>query len=167
MNNSMRWRCTSIRSSPHPIRTCLTTGGARPGDIQCPGMHCLPPCTRTINSHPYKVFPRRRRTRRDYDILPVLVGTDPASASTTRRGTGFTIRSLRLNASGAGGRWSTTVLSRRWRIGFDAARLSEDSVPTGSKGFGLNRRAVKGHEFGLHVTGIEFHLIPLCAGHRI
>jgi len=36
---------------------------------------------------------------------------------------------------------------------FDAARLNEDYVPTGFKGFGRKRRAVKGHEFGLHLSG--------------
>jgi hypothetical protein len=35
---------------------------------------------------------------------------------------------------------------------FDPARLSEDYVPTGFKGYGVKTRAVKGHEFGLHLS---------------
>ena len=35
---------------------------------------------------------------------------------------------------------------------FDPARLRDDYVPTGFKGIGVTHRAVKGHEFGLHLS---------------
>jgi len=34
---------------------------------------------------------------------------------------------------------------------FDPARLRDDYVPTGFRGYGIERRAVPGHEFGLHL----------------
>jgi hypothetical protein len=36
---------------------------------------------------------------------------------------------------------------------FDPARLRDDYVPTGFKGYGVKTCAVKGHEFGLGVHG--------------
>jgi hypothetical protein len=35
---------------------------------------------------------------------------------------------------------------------FDAARLRDDYVPTGFTGYGIERRAVPGHEFGLRLS---------------
>jgi Zn-dependent membrane protease YugP len=35
---------------------------------------------------------------------------------------------------------------------FDPRRLRDDYVPTGFKGYGVNARAVPGHEFGLHLS---------------
>ena len=35
---------------------------------------------------------------------------------------------------------------------FDPARLRDDYVPTGFKGYGIERRAVPGHEFGLRLS---------------
>ena len=35
---------------------------------------------------------------------------------------------------------------------FDPRRLRDDYVPTGFKGYGIETRAVKGHEFGLKLS---------------
>src|SRR4029453_6446158 len=87
-----------------------------------------------------------------YDILPVVVGTDPRLTMETRRGTGYyKVPSLRglwyRGPFGHNGSWGTR---EDW---FDAARLREDYVPTGFKGYGVKTRAVKGHEFGLNLAG--------------
>ena len=36
---------------------------------------------------------------------------------------------------------------------FDPRRLRDDYVPTGLKGYGVQMRAVKGHDFGLKLSG--------------
>jgi hypothetical protein len=35
---------------------------------------------------------------------------------------------------------------------FDARRLKDDYMPTGFKGYGVNTRAVPGHQFGLTLS---------------
>jgi hypothetical protein len=85
------------------------------------------------------------------DVMPLSVGTDPNLALKTRKGTGFyKVPSLKgvwyrgmFNHDG-----SVTTLEE-W---FDPARLRHDFVPSGFVGYGVTRRAVPGHEFGLRLT---------------
>jgi hypothetical protein len=83
-----------------------------------------------------------------YDITPVVVGTDPRLAMTTRRGTGYyKVPSLK-------GVWYRGPFEHNGSIAtledwFDAHRLDDDYVPTGFKGAGVTSRAVPGHRFGL------------------
>ena len=85
--------------------------------------------------------------KRSYDILPVVVGTDPFLTMKTRRGTGYyKVPSLK-------GVWYRGPFEHNGSVAtledwFDERRLREDYVPTGFKGLG-ETRAVKGHEFGL------------------
>lgn len=93
--------------------------------------------------------PAEHRTR--YDILDARVGTDPTLAMRTRRGTGYyKIPSLR-------GVWYRGPFEHNGSVAtledwFDPARLRSDYVPTGFKGFGVVRRAVTGHPFGLALS---------------
>ena len=85
------------------------------------------------------------------DIMPVSVGTDPNLALKTRKGTGlYKVPSLK-------GIWYRGLLSHDGSVAtledwFDPARLREDYVPTGFKGYNVTRRAVPGHEFGLTLS---------------
>jgi hypothetical protein len=88
---------------------------------------------------------------KEFDILPRSIGTDPTLALKTRRGTGYyKVPSLK-------GVWyrgpfehnGSVLTLEDW---FDPARLREDYVPTGFKGYGVKTRAVKGHEFGLKLS---------------
>jgi hypothetical protein len=85
--------------------------------------------------------------RKSYDILPVVVGTDPFLAMKTRRGTGYyKVPSLK-------GVWYRGPFEHNGSVAtledwFDERRLQDDYVPTGFKGPGPVR-AVKGHEFGV------------------
>ncbi len=87
---------------------------------------------------------------RKADILP-SVGTDPGLALKTRKGTGlYKVPSLK-------GVWYRGLLSHDGSVAtledwFDPARLREDYVPTGFKGYSVTRRAVPGHEFGLKLS---------------
>ena len=88
---------------------------------------------------------------KQFDILPVPVGTDPALTLTTRRGTGYyKVPSLK-------GVWYRGPFEHNGSVAtledwFDPRRLRDDYVPTGWKGHGVQTRAVKGHEFGLGLS---------------
>jgi len=126
-------------------------GGKRVFDREgCGGCHTPPlytnnKLTLAVGFTPPKDHPLRE------DILPVSVGTDPNLALKTRKGTGlYKIPSLR-------GVWyrglythdgSVTTLEE-W---FDPARLRDDYVPSGFKGYKVTHRAVRGHEFGLKLS---------------
>jgi len=86
-----------------------------------------------------------------YDILPASVGTDPALALQTRRGTGYyKVPSLRGVWYGGSFEHSGSVATLEdW---FDPRRLKDDYVPTGFRGRGVKARAVKGHPFGLSLS---------------
>jgi hypothetical protein len=89
-----------------------------------------------------------------YDILPVRVGTDSRLALASRRGTGYyKVPSLR-------GVWYRGPFEHNGSVAtledwFDARRLREDYIPTGFVGFGVETRAVKGHEFGLRLSAAD------------
>jgi hypothetical protein len=86
-----------------------------------------------------------------YDILPFSVGTDSALALKTRRGTGYyKVPSLR-------GVWYRGPLEHNGSVAtledwFDPRRLRDDYTPTGFRGAGVKRRAVKGHAYGLNLS---------------
>jgi hypothetical protein len=87
-----------------------------------------------------------------YDILNLSVGTDPNLALRTRRGTGYyKVPSLK-------GTWYRGPFEHSGSVAtledwFDPRRLRDDYVPTGFKGYRTPMRAVKGHEFGLRLSG--------------
>jgi hypothetical protein len=87
----------------------------------------------------------------DSDVMRICVGTDPASAMRTRRGTGYyKVPSLK-------GVWYRGPFEHNGSVAtledwFDARRLRDDYIPTGFKGYGVTTRAVKGHEFGLKLA---------------
>ncbi len=86
--------------------------------------------------------------------MSVSVGTDPGLALKTRKGTGFyKVPSLK-------GVWYRGLLSHDGSVAtledwFDPARLRDDYVPTGFKGYNVTRRAVPGHEFGLKLSAAD------------
>ena len=88
------------------------------------------------------------------DILAISVGTDPGLALKTRKGTGmYKVPSLR-------GVWYRPLLSHDGSVAsledwFDPARLRSNYVPSGFKGYKVERRAVPGHEFGLGLSAEE------------
>ena len=83
-----------------------------------------------------------------FEIRRGSVGTDPASALQTRRGTGYyKVPSLK-------GVWYRGPFEHNGSVAtledwFDPKRLNDDHIPTGHIGYGFKTRAVKGHEFGL------------------
>jgi mono/diheme cytochrome c family protein len=85
------------------------------------------------------------------DILNMSVGTDSNLALKTRKGTGFyKVPSLKgVWYRGLYGHDGAVSSLEDW---FDPARLRDDYVPTGFKGYRLKTRAINGHEFGLQLS---------------
>jgi hypothetical protein len=116
----------------------------------CPVCHTPPQYTNNKLT-PVEGFRIPAEHLKKYDIVPVVVGTDPDLALKTRRGTGYyKVPSLK-------GVWYRGPFEHSGSVAtledwFDAARLRDDYVPTGFKGWAVETRAVKGHEFGLKLS---------------
>ncbi len=85
------------------------------------------------------------------DIMPVSVGTDPNLALRTRKGTGlYKIPSLKgVWYRGLYGHDGSVASLEEW---LSPARLRDDYVPGGFKGYRVEHRAVPGHEFGVRLN---------------
>jgi len=87
-----------------------------------------------------------------YDILPISVGTDPDLAMKTARGTGYykvpSLKGVWYRSMFGHSGWCATL--EDW---FDPRRVRDDYVPTGYKPYGATSYAVKGHPFGLNLSG--------------
>ncbi len=88
---------------------------------------------------------------KNYDVMQVRIGTDPFLTLKTRRGTGYCkVPSLKgLWYRGMFPHDGSCATLEDW---FDAARLRDDYVPTGFRGYGIKTRAVTGHAFGLSLS---------------
>jgi len=115
----------------------------------CAGCH-TPPYYTNNKLSPVKGFTPPADHPNRADILTISVGTDPNLALKTRKGTGlYKVPSLR-------GVWNRRLLSHDGSVAsleewFNPARLRDDYVPAGFKGYRVRQRAVPGHEFGLRL----------------
>jgi hypothetical protein len=137
--------------NPNPPEAALSEAGKKIFASEgCIGCH-VPPLYTNNKLTPAIGFriPEEHKSR--YDILPVVVGTDPRLTMETRRGTGYyKVPSLR-------GVWYRSPFEHNGSVAtledwFDPRRLRDDYVPTGFKGYRVKTRAVKGHEFGLKLS---------------
>jgi cytochrome c553 len=145
----------SLKPPTNPNRSsALTVRGEQVFRRQgCAGCHPPPLYTNNMLT-PVDGFvvPREHNVR--YEILPGSVGTDPRLALQTRKGTGYyRVPSLK-------GVWYRGPFEHNGSVAtledwFDSRRLRDDYVPTGFKGYRVKTRAVKGHEFGLHLAADE------------
>lgn len=79
------------------------------------------------------------------------VGTDPRYALQTRKGTGY------YKVPSLLGIWYRGPLGHNGSVAgledwFDPARLRDDYIPTGYKGYDGKTRGVPGHRFGLELS---------------
>jgi hypothetical protein len=137
--------------NPHPGHKRLVSAGKKVFERERCGTCHTPPLYTNNKIIPATGFDIPPGHPERYDILRISVGTDPRLTMQTRRGTGYyKVPSLR-------GVWYRGPFEHNGSVAtledwFDAARLRDDYVPTGFKGFGTERRAVKGHEFGLTLS---------------
>ncbi len=131
--------------------TALTMRGKQVFNREgCAGCHA-PPLYTNNKLSPVPGFTVPEEHRKLYDVMAVSVGTDPGLAIETRRGTGY------YKVPSLLGVWYRGPFEHSGSVAtledwFDPARLKDDYVPTGFKGYGVKTRAVKGHEFGLKLT---------------
>lgn len=142
----------SLRPPQNPNKfDALAARGKRVFEQQkCGNCHSAPLYT---NNHltPAEGFRVPEEHHKKYDILSVVVGTDPYLTLKTRRGTGYyKIPSLK-------GVWYRGPFEHNGSIAvledwFDPRRVNDDYVPTGFRGSGVKTRAVGGHRFGLSLS---------------
>jgi cytochrome c peroxidase len=113
----------------------------------CAGCHPAPLYTNNKLT-PAMGFTVPEEHKRKYDIMPVVVGTDPYLAMKTRRGTGYyKMPSLRgVWYRGPFGHDGAVATLEEW---FDQRRLRDDYTRTGFRHYGREQHAIKGHEYGL------------------
>jgi hypothetical protein len=132
----------------------LARRGARIFDKQgCGGCHTPPLYSNNkLVPAPGFTIPAEHKTK--YDILTIVVGTDPGLTLRTRRGTGYyKVPSLRgVWYRGPFEHSGSVMTIEDW---FDQKRLRPDYTPTGFVGFGVKTRAVQGHEYGLGLSPAE------------
>jgi hypothetical protein len=138
------------RNPNRPPRGLAAKGKAVFERQACGTCH-TPPLYTNNKLTPAKGFKIPEEHKSRYDILPVVVGTDPRLTMETRRGTGYyKVPSLR-------GLWYRGPFEHNGSVAtledwFDPRRLREDYVPTGFKGYRVKSRPVPGHEFGLRLA---------------
>ena len=139
--------------NPNPFDEIAARGKEVFAAEGCGGCHTAPLYTNNKLT-PVEGFDVPADHREKYDILEVSVGTDPGLAMKTRRGTGYyKVPSLKgVWYRGPLGHDGAVATLEDW---LDPARLEADYVPTGFKGYRVERRAVPGHEFGLDLEPDE------------
>jgi hypothetical protein len=136
--------------NPNPFDDKARRGESLFKQLDCIGCH-TPPLYTNNKLTPASGFAVSEGLRKTQNILDFSVGTDPALATETRRGTGFyKVPSLR-------GVWLRNALSHSGQANsleewFDPARVKADYVP---KGFHLRPGPIKGHEFGLNISAAD------------
>jgi hypothetical protein len=132
-------------------RTNLTIRGQTVFEREgCAGCH-TPPLYTNNKLTPAEGFSVPEPHWKNYDILPLSLGTDPDLTTKTRRGTGYyKVPSLK-------GVWYRGPFEHSGSLAtledwFDPHRLRDDYVPTAFKGYEVKTRAIKGHPFGLEMT---------------
>jgi hypothetical protein len=130
--------------------SALSRAGERVFKGNCAGCHTAPFYTNN-KLMPVSGFSVPVSHKEKYDILAVDIGTDPGLTLRTRRGTGYyKVPSLQ-------GVWYRGPFEHNGSVAtledwLDPKRLDPEYVPTGFKGYAMQRRAVKGHEFGLNLS---------------
>jgi hypothetical protein len=136
--------------NPNPLDALAKRGQQVFARSGCESCH-TPPLYSNNKLTPAEGFSIPERDRNNDDVLASSVGTDPGLALRTRRGTGYyKVPSLK-------GVWYRGPFEHNGSIAaledwFDPARLRDDYVPTGFRGYGVTARAVKGHPFGLNLS---------------
>jgi hypothetical protein len=130
--------------------SALTRRGKTIFNGSCAACH-TPPFYTNNKLTPARGFKVPEDHKEKYDVMMVEIGTDPGLTLGTRRGTGYyKIPSLL-------GVWFRGPFEHNGSVAtledwFDPRRLSAEYVPTGFKGYGMQTRAVRGHEFGLNLS---------------
>ena len=141
----------SLKPPKNPNRpSVLTLRGRKIFNGSCAGCH-TPPFYTNNKLTPASGFTVPEAHKKQYDVMPVDIGTDPGLTLHTRRGTGY------YKVPSLLGVWYRGPFEHDGSVAtledwFDPKRLKSEYRPTGFKGYGVQTRAVKGHEFGLNLS---------------
>jgi hypothetical protein len=117
----------------------------------CPGCH-TPPLYTNNKITLAEGFSPPPGTAKLYDILPTSIGTDPTLALKTRRGTGYykvpSLKGVWYRGMFGHSGWCATL--EDW---FDPRRTQSGYLPTGFNPTANRAFAVRGHPFGLSLSG--------------
>jgi hypothetical protein len=116
----------------------------------CAGCH-VPPLYTNNKLTLAKGFRPSKDQPTTLDVIPVSVGTDPALALRTRKGTGY-YKVPSLKGVWYRGRYLHDGSVASLEEMFDPERLKETHLPGGYRPLGTARRAVDGHVFGLNLS---------------
>jgi len=139
----------SLEPPPNPNKfDALASKGKRVFEEQGCALCHTPPLYTNNKLTPADGFVVPDEHRKRFEVMSISVHTDPTSTLKTRRGTGYyKVPSLK-------GVWYRGPFEHNGSVAtledwFDPRRLRDDYVPTGFRGYGVKKRAVKGHAFGL------------------
>ncbi len=138
--------------NPNPFNATAARGEAIFQHAGCAACH-TPPLYTNNKLIPVDGFDPPR-DHQQLDLMEARIGTDPRYALDTHKGTGYyKVPSLK-------GLWYRGPLEHNGSVAaledwFDSARLRDDYVPTGFKGYDGRARSVKGHAFGLDLSPEE------------
>ncbi|HEV7905585.1 MAG TPA: hypothetical protein VGO96_17220 [Pyrinomonadaceae bacterium] len=145
----------SLKPPPNPNKfDALAARGKKVFEAEGCNVCHTPPLYTSNKLSPVEGFKVPDEHRGQFSILPVSVGTDPGLALYSRRATGYyKVPSLK-------GVWYRGPFEHSGSVAtledwFDPRRLRDDYVPTGFRGAGVEKRAVKGHPFGLELKEPE------------
>ena len=142
----------SLRPPPNPnsFDSDAARGEAVFKRVACTSCH-TPPLYTNNKLIAVDGFDPPQSDRQHLDLMDTRIGTDPRYALETHKGTGYyKVPSLK-------GLWYRGPLQHNGSVAtledwFDSARLRDDYVPTGFKGFDGRTRSVNGHPFGLDLS---------------
>jgi hypothetical protein len=145
----------SLKPPPNPNRVdALAASGKIIFDREgCAGCH-TPPFYTNNKLIPADGFEPPADHKQRFDILETRLGVNPSYALETHKGTGY-YKVPSLKGVWYRGPFEHNGSSATLEDWFDPARLSDDYVPTGFKGYDGRTRSVKGHRFGLDLPPAE------------
>ena len=141
----------ALEPPPNPNKfDALANRGKKIFESEGCGTCHTPPLYTNNKLTPAEGFRVPPEARKQFDIAPFSVGTDPNMTLKTRRGTGYykvpSLKGVWYRSMFGHSGWCATL--EDW---FDPKRLEDDYEPTGFKPYGSPSFAVKGHPFGLHL----------------
>lgn len=139
--------------NPHPFDAEAARGKAIFEHAGCASCHTPPFYTNNMLIAVDGFEPPADQRQR-FAVMDARIGTDPRYSLETHKGTGYyKVPSLK-------GVWYRSPLEHNGSVAtledwFDSARLRDDYIPTGFKGYDGRTRSVRGHRFGLDLSPEE------------
>ena len=142
----------ALEPPPNPNKfDALANRGKKIFESEGCGTCHTPPLYTNNKLTPAEGFRVPPEARKQFDIAPFSVGTDPNMTLKTRRGTGYykvpSLKGVWYRSMFGHSGWCATL--EDW---FDPKRLEDDYEPTGFKPYGAQSYSVKGHPFGLDLS---------------